>query len=505
MPGVNASDRIETVPDQEHCTTVIFGSSGDLARNKLLPALFALYRKGFMAPGCSVYGVSRSLATDGEFREQARQSLAAGCSPDQPDPAQLEKFLERLHAFQGDHEKPDSFRLLSGVLPKGNRLFYLAVPPSSFGTIVENLGAAGLTPRGTGNSPDGWSRVVIEKPFGNDLESARALNLKISRHLSEDQVYRIDHYLAKETVQNILAFRFANAIFEPVWNSRYVDHVQVTIAEKGGVGTRGQFYEATGALKDIFQNHLLQVLTFVAMEPPPAFDAGAIRDEQVKVLESIRPFRACDANGCAVRAQYGPGTVDGRPVPGYRGERGVAADSTVETFVAMKLFIDSPRWTGIPFFLRTGKRLNKTVTEVAVRFTNDPPPLLKSVPAGQRQPNELVIRIQPDEGISLSFSAKSPGTGLNLETATLDFSYAKFFGDEPPPAYERVLLDALRGDASLFIRSDVAEAAWRAVQPMQESWRSETPAILPSYEAGSWGPAEADRLIGGEGRRWRAP
>jgi len=241
------------------------------------------------------------------------------------------------------------------------------------------------------------------------------------------------------------------------------------------------------------------------MEPPPAFDADAIRNEQMKVLGSIRPFRACDANGCAIRAQYGPGTVNGKPVPGYRGEEGVSKDSTVETFVAMKLFIDSPRWTNVPFFLRTGKRLKKTVTEVAVRFTNDPPPLLKQVPPEQRQPNELVIRIQPDEGISLSFSAKAPGAGLNLDTVNMDFSYAKFFGSEPPPAYERVLLDALRGDASLFIRSDVAEASWRAVQPMLESWRSNPIAALPSYEAGSWGPDDADKLISGDGRRWRTP
>ena len=498
-----ASDRIGIVPAQEHCTIVIFGSSGDLARNKLIPALFALDRRGLLPPGCSVYGFSRSQSTDGEFRSQARNALGAAGSPGIPDPDLTEKFLQRLHAFQGSYDDPASFQRLAGVLPGGNRLYYLAVPPSSFGNIVENLGHCGLCPRGTGKSPDNWNRVVIEKPFGSDLDSARVLNQRIGLCLTEDQIYRIDHYLAKETVQNILAFRFANAIFEPLWNSRFVDHVQVTIAETGGVGARGPFYEATGALKDIFENHLLQVLTFVAMEPPSAFDADAIRNEQLKILKSIRPFRICDANGCALRAQYGPGTVNGIRVPGYTEEKGVDPKSTVETYVAMKLFIDNPRWTNIPFLLRTGKRLPRTVTEVAVRFTSDPPPLLRAVPPEQRQPNELVIRIQPDEGISLSFSAKAPGGGLSLRTVNMDFSYAKTFGVEPTPAYERVLVDALAGDASLFIRSDVAEASWRAVQPMLDAWRAETIPVIPSYPAGTWGPAEADILLSGSGRRWR--
>lgn len=498
-----ASDSIEAVPAQESCAIVIFGSSGDLARNKLLPALFALDRKGLLPPGCSISGFSRRQSSDEDFRTLAREALATACRPDVPDPARIAGFLLRLHAVNGDYGSLDDFRKLAGTLPKGNRIFYLAVPPSSFGGIVENLGKAGLTPRGTGQTPVGWSRVIIEKPFGNDLESARALNARIGRFLSEDQIYRIDHYLAKETVQNIIAFRFANAVFEPVWNSRFVDHVQVTIAETGGVGNRGPFYESTGALKDIFQNHLLQVLTYTAMEPPLTLDSGAIRDGQLRVLESIRPFRACDANGCSVRAQYGPGIIDGNPVPGYREERGVSPGSTVETFVAMKLFIDNPRWTGVPFYLRTGKRLARTATEVAVRLKNEPPPLFKSLPPEQRQPNELVLRIQPDEGISLSFSAKSPGPGMNLRTVNMDFSYTKSFGSEPTPAYERVLLDALHGDASLFIRSDVAEASWRAIQPMQDSWRSETSPVLPSYTAGTWGPAESANMMKRDGRIWR--
>jgi len=493
------------MPAQEHCAIVIFGSTGDLARHKLLPALFALDRKGFLPSSCAIYGFSRSQSTDAQLQTQAREALVTACHPDSPEPGAVDKFLQRLHACQGDYDNIESYIKLSGVVPKGNRLFYLAVPPSSFGSIIRNLGNSGLTPRGTGRTAGAWSRVVIEKPFGNDLDSAKALNSQISEFLTEDQIYRIDHYLAKETVQNILAFRFANAIFEPLWNNRYVDHVQVTIAETGGVGTRGPFYEATGALKDIFQNHLLQVLTFIAMEPPSAFDADAIRNEQLKVLNSIKPFRICDADGCAVRAQYGAGTTSGIPVPGYREEKGVAPGSLVETFVAMKLFIDSPRWTNVPFFLRTGKRLAKTVTEIAVRFTSDPPPLLKSVPLEQRQPNELVLRIQPDEGISLSFSAKAPGTGLNLRTVNMDFSYAKSFGAEPTPAYERVLQDALNGDASLFIRSDVAEAAWRAVQPMLDSWRSATDPIIPVYPAGTWGPLEADNLTRKSGRIWRIP
>jgi len=493
------------VPSPEQCTIVIFGSSGDLARNKLLPALFALDRNGLLPPGIAIFGFSRTHSSDGEFRAQARDTLANAGNRNPSMADSLDNFLGRLHACQGDYEDRESYRRLGGMLPGGSRLFYLAVPPSSFGAIVDNLGESGLTPRGTGRTPGGWRRVVIEKPFGNDLDSAKALNRRISRVLSEDQIYRIDHYLAKETVQNILAFRFANAIFEPTWNSRYVDHIQVTIAESGGVGSRGAFYEATGALKDIFQNHLLQLLTYVAMEPPAAFDADAIRDEQMKVLESIRQFRSCDANGCARRAQYGPGTVDGQPVPGYRQEKGVDPGSAVETFVAMKLFIDSPRWKDVPFLLRTGKRLPRTVTEVAVRFTNDPPPLLKQVPGGQRHPNELVLRIQPDEGISISFSAKAPGTGLDLRSVNMDFSYAKSFGAEPTPAYERVLQDALRGDASLFIRSDVAEESWRVVQPMLESWRSENVPDLPVYPAGTWGPSDTAILNMMEGKSWRIP
>ncbi|HEY6675006.1 MAG TPA: glucose-6-phosphate dehydrogenase, partial [Rubrobacteraceae bacterium] len=391
-------------------------------------------------------------------------------------------FLKKLDAERGT---------------EGNRAFYLASSPILFPTIVERLGEAGMN-RGENG---GWARVVLEKPFGRDLASAKALNRDIRRYFEESQIYRIDHYLGKETVQNILALRFANGIFEPVWSQHYVDHVQITVAEDIGVGVRGAFYEEAGALRDIVQNHLMQVLCLTAMEPPVAFDAESVSEEKVKVLRAVRRVPEEEVASYAVRGQYTQGWVWGEKVPGYREEKNVAPDSTIETYVALKLFIDNWRWAGVPFYVRTGKRLPKRVTEIAVQFK--PTPHAPFAGAGEIEPNVLVVRVQPEEGISMKIGAKVPGTGFEIRSVNMDLLYGTAFLEEVPDAYQRLLLDLLLGDPTLFIRADEAEGAWEILDPVVRAW-TESEKVSP-YPAGTWGPEEAEELIERDGRRWRRP
>jgi glucose-6-phosphate 1-dehydrogenase len=415
-----------------------------------------------------------------------------------------ERFASSVFYLPGDPKDPTLYPQLEQRLRElearrgggpANRLFYCATPPSLYDDVVDHLGASGLArPEG------GWTRIVIEKPFGRDLESARALNRRLAAVFAEDQIYRIDHYLGKETVQNILVFRFGNGIFEPLWNRIHVNHVQITVAEDLGVQTRGAYYEEAGALRDMMQNHLLQLLCLIAMEPPVTFDAGPVRDEKNKVMEAIRPIAPERVDEVAVRGQYAAGFVGGRAVPGYRQEKGVAGDSRTETYAALKLQVDSWRWAGVPFFLRTGKRLPKRASEIVIRFHRTPHMIFRRGPGGV-EPNLLVIRIQPDEGIALTVTAKTPGPALELGTVTLDFRYGEVFGGQPPEAYERLLLDAMHGDATLYARGDWVEAAWAILSPVLAAWGEHgTPA---PYEAGTWGPAEADQFIARDGVAWR--
>lgn len=381
---------------------------------------------------------------------------------------------------------------------EGNYFYYLATAPRFFSVAVKELGKAGLVRE----EEDAWRRVIIEKPFGKDLESARSLNRDISQVLQESQIYRIDHYLGKETVQNILAFRFANGIFEPVWNRRYIDHVQITVAESLGVELRGGYYEGAGALKDMLPNHIFQLITLTAMEPPVSFDANAVRDEQAKLLSAIQPMTPEEALQNAVRGQYGAGTINNEPVSGYRSEKNISPNSSTETFVALKLFIDNWRWAEVPFYLRTGKRLAERVTDIAIQFKRPPFMLFRQTPVDHLTPNRLVVRIQPDEGISLSFGAKIPGPVMGLGTVNMDFQYKDYFGNRPSTGYERLLYDCMQGDATLFRRADMTESGWAIVEPLLDVWKALPPRNFPNYRVGTWGPEEADELLARDGRHW---
>jgi len=498
----------EGAPDP--CAMVIFGASGDLAHRMLLPALYNLALDRRLPPRFVVVGFARSDWSEKEFRRQALESVKE-FSRRPVDPAVWESFANGLTYVAGEYHDPESHRRLASTLQRleqkagtgGNHLYYLAVPPSSYPLIIEQLGHHGIV--GAHEQGPGWSRVIVEKPFGSDLESARALNQQLHSVFKEEQVYRIDHYLGKETVQNILVFRFANGIFEPIWNRRYVDHVQIAVAESVGVERRGSYYEEAGALRDMVQNHMMQLLSLVAMEPPIAFDARSVRDEKVKVLHAARRIRGAEVASYTARGQYGPGWVAGQEVPGYRQEPEVPPHSLTETFVALKLYIDNWRWADVPFYLRTGKRLPKRSTEVAIHFKRAPHLLFRNiVDVPSMEPNILTMRIQPNEGISLKFHAKAPGSPIRIRPVNMDFLYGASFLVDAPSAYETLLLDALRGDSTLFTRSDEVEAAWAIMTDIQEGWNRQRPTpAFPDYEAGTWGPEEADRLMERDGRQWR--
>jgi glucose-6-phosphate 1-dehydrogenase len=502
FPGIAQAPRGPAEP----CVLVIFGGSGDLARRKLIPALYNLAAEGLLPEHFAIVGAGSSDLGDEGYRQRVADMLPDHIAGEY-DPDRWAWFAERLHYVQADFADDAAYERLRDRLASvaatfgtGERyLFYLATPPDYFRTIIQHLGTAGLNRQDTG-----WRRVIIEKPFGNDLESARALNRDIGAVLDEDQIYRIDHYLGKETVQNILVFRFANGIFEPIWNRFYVDHVQITVAETVGVETRGRYYDRAGALRDMVPNHLFQLLSLIAMEPPNSFEADAVRDEKGKILQAIQPIAPEQVLHRAVRGQYGPGEIDGLgAVPGYREEAGVAPESATETFVALKLMIDNWRWADVPFYLRTGKRLPSRVTEIAIQFRRAPYVLFRDTPVHHLPPNQLLIRIAPEEDIRLRFGAKVPGPGLAMGNVEMEFNYADHFGDQPATGYETLLYDAMNGDATLFQRADSVELGWSVLTPILDVWSALTPREFPNYAAGSWGPWEADELIARDGRAWR--
>jgi glucose-6-phosphate 1-dehydrogenase len=496
----------------ESCVMVIFGASGDLTKRKLVPALWSLFQSRVLPEPFAVIGVSRTEMSNEVFRTAMREAVTDFARVQPPSARVWDRFAQALFYYTGDPADPGLYAGLGAFIKQiehdrgasGNRLFYLSTPPSLYTHIVTRLGEAGF--QKNADAPDAWVRVVIEKPFGRDLASSRALNQVVNSVFTEDQVYRIDHYLGKETVQNILVFRFANGIFEPLWNRNHVDHVQITVSETLGVESRGAYYEESGALRDMIQNHILQLLCLVAMEPPVTFDSDPVRDEKTKVMRALRPVAPADVDAVAVRGQYGPGFVEGQRVPGYREEKGVSAESITETYAALKLGVDNWRWAGVPFYLRTGKRLATRASEIAVQFRRTPHLVFRRNPeAIAEAANRLILRIQPDEGISLQFGAKLPGPEPRIKAVEMDFDYHQAFGGEPPEAYERLLLDAMKGDATLYARGDWVDLAWELLEPVLQAWGRGDPRKFPNYEAGTWGPAEADTLIEREGRAWHKP
>jgi glucose-6-phosphate 1-dehydrogenase len=496
-------------PPADPCVMVIFGASGDLTKRKLIPALMNLETSGLLSERFAVIANARADATDESFRQKLMEDVREFVPSD---------VLERVKAWigqrvfyvRGAFGDGDMYHRLGETIARVNEqvgahesvLFYLATPPDYFIEIVQRLGQVGLLKEQPEHS---WRRVIIEKPFGHDLESARTLNREIGRVLSESQIYRIDHYLGKETVQNLMVFRFANGIFEPIWNRRYIDHVQITVAETVGVEGRGSYYEGAGALRDMVQNHLFQVLALTALEPPVSFEADTVRDERVKPLRAVRPFSRKCIECDVVRGQYAAGEVNGQRVAAYREEPNVAPDSTTETYVAMRVYIDDWRWADVPFYLRTGKRLPKRVSEIAIQFKKAPLLLFRGSCQEQVEPNLLIVRIQPDEGISLRFQAKVPGPDVTLGVVRMEFKYADYFGSKPSTGYETLLYDCMTGDSTLFHRADIIETGWKIVTPILEEWEQNRHGHIPAYSAGSWGPTEADELLERDGRRWRMP
>jgi len=505
-PETNESSQFEqlSLPKGDPCVVVIFGATGDLTKRKLMPALFRL-----MCEGClddvQILCLGRNPVSDQEFRKVVREGLDASSKIETCSDEDWDRFTERITYMTGEFDKDDTYLQIASRLEdmsargaSRNQLFYCATPPSLFTVIVEGLGKAGLN-----KSEQGWSRIVIEKPFGHDLDSAKKLNEEIAAVFQEDQVYRIDHYLGKDTVQNILVFRFGNSMFEPIWNRNYVDYIEITAAESIGVGSRAGYYEEAGALRDMVANHLLQLLTLTAMEPPVAFDADNVREEKVQVLRSIRRLKPEEASYRTVRAQYTAGEVDGEHVPGYKDEKNIDDNSTTETYCAIEFQVSNWRWAGVPFYVRTGKRMARSLTEIAVHLKRTPQALFARTADEDIEPNVIVLRIQPNEGINVSIGVKHPGFQMSVNSVHMDFCYQDIFGVRTPDAYETLLLDVMQGDATLFTRRDEVEAQWRLITPIEEAWAAQGVTGLPTYPAGSDGPSEADHLVARSGHRWR--
>jgi glucose-6-phosphate 1-dehydrogenase len=510
LPEVNPlQDQLRFDRRVPPCAIVIFGASGDLSKRKLLPSLYRLFYERRISQNFAVVGNSRTPLSDEKFRDTMKESVAKFLEDAPFDETVWNSFAQCLFYVPGDLNDPAAYEAIKAKLEEveqshqtaGNVVFYLSTQPSHYAEVVEQLGVHSLA---EGN---GWRRVIIEKPFGHDLESARKLNEEIHHVLDESSVYRIDHYLGKETVQNILAFRFGNGIFEPLWNRRYIDHVQITAAESIGVEGRGAYYQEAGALRDMIQNHLSQVMATVTMEPPIVFDADNVRDERAKLLRAVRIMKDEDVPKYSVAGQYGPAKVGGQDIPGFRQEPGVEPESQTDTYAGVTYFIDNWRWAGVPFYIRSGKRLPKRVTDIAIQFNAPPLPLFKQqTKTGllPPRPNLLILRIQPEEGISLRFLSKSPGSGMRVRPVSMDFNYGSSFGERSPTAYETLLVDAMVGDATLYTRQDMVEASWQIVQPILNVWAN-TKFDFPNYPAGSWGPKASDEMLARQGHVWRIP
>ncbi len=490
------------------CTIIIFGASGDLTRRKLLPALYNLLLDGLLPENFAVLGLGRKDHSDEAFRDIAKDGIEQ-FSRQKFGTETWNRFHHRLFYCAGNISAPEFYDTIQGRIQDiesefqlpGNRIFYLAIPPTSFAQACEGLHRVGLISDAEASS--NYSRVIVEKPIGHDLRSAQAINTAIGQVFDESQIYRIDHYLGKETVQNIMVMRFANSIFEPLWNHKYIDHIQLTVSEAVTLGSRAAYYEGAGALRDMIQNHILQLLCLIAMEPPYSLDPDVVRNARMDVLRGLRPIKGKEVESMTVRAQYAHGTIDGGEVPGYRREEGVRPDSTTETYVALKVFVENWRWAGVPFYIRTGKAMTKRASEIAVQFKDIPEILFNANPNTPQAPNVLKLRIQPEEGLSLRVISKVPGTKANTHPVEMNFQYGDAFDAPSPEAYERLLLDVMAGDASLFMRRDAVEASWKWVTDILEGWETHATKWLPEYPAGSWGPIEADRLIQLDGHHWR--